>query len=232
VPQPEPVKLAKPPKAPKWKDIEPVDLEHTDEENIPDAGRPRWMIPSLASALVLILIAVVIAVSRHSSASSNAIRLGNSTVVPTAPATTNGGIVPRGGFLTQSAGGSIAPGFNGSPMAPAGAADTPDTAAQRALSQREVDSIAAIQQKLHRQIDPAPARPARPRPTQAEIDSMNTPSQYWNRAPKRDTAPPVVAPQINTPAIPPITTVKRDSAPKRDSVPKRDSIRPDTAVKR
>ena len=232
-PKPEPVKLAKPPKPPKWKQMEPVDLEHTDEENIPEPGRPRWMIPSFAAAALLIIVALFIGVSHRSNDASNAIRLGNSTVVPTAPTTTQG-YVPRGGFFTQSAGGAVTPGFTGSPAAPVAAA--PDTATSRALTQHEVDSIAAIQKKTGKQIEDT--RPRR-RPTQAEIDSVNTPSEFWNRAPAKPKANAnpsadsvaTAAPQVTTPPVPPISTVKRDSAPaaRKDTVVKRDTIKPDTA---
>jgi hypothetical protein len=223
-PRPEPVKLAKPPKPPKWKQIQPVDLEHTDEENIPDGSRPRWMIPSFVGAALLILIAVIIGVSRHSSAPATAIGTGASAPVPTAQ-------LPRGGFLTQSAGGAVAPSFSGAPIAttpatPAAAAAA-DTARQRPLTQHEVDSIAQIQQRLRRQIDPRPRR----RPTQEEVDSVNTPPGLWKPS-RPDTTATVTPPPIANPAIPPVTTVKRDSAaPKKDSIIKRDSIKPDTARK-
>jgi hypothetical protein len=218
-----PAKLAKPPKAPKWDRIEPVDLEHTDKVTVGSGGRPRWMIPAGVATLALILVAVIYGFMHRGSEPGNTIRLGKSTVVPTAPAAQNG-IVPRGGFLTQSAGGSLAPKFVGSPVttpadstARAAAALTPPV-----LTQAQTDSIAAAaaarQKRAAARAEAARIEEARrraTRPSQAEIDSMNTPASMWNRRPRPD------------------TTTRRDTV-RPDTTVKRDSIRPrpDTTAKR
>ena len=230
IPELEPLKapkLAKPPKPPKWSRIEPVDLDHTDEDAvIADArARPRWMIPAGLATLVLVVVAVVYGAMHRPQSASDAVRIGNSTIVPTQPSTASG-YVPRGGFLTQSAGGSVSPKLSTSPMlTPAESASAAAAAARTATGAAPVDSaalrLAREDSVAARARRAAAARAAAARiqeewkhraPTQREIDSVNAPPSTWNTAPPR---PPV-----------------RDSAARRDTVVRRDSIRPDTTARR
>jgi hypothetical protein len=235
-----PPKLSKPPKAPKWDKIESVDLEHTDEAAVSvDGGRPRWLIPSGVATLVLILVAAIYGMSHRTAQPSNTVRIGNSTVVPTAPTTQPGGIVPRGGFLTQSAGGAVTPAFTGNPNAPAAATTTTpvtatDSAAAKAaaaaqtpppLTQAQRDSVdEARYQRARRAAREEAAREEAAREAaarqadreeaarrlQAATDSLNSPSSMWNT--RRD------------------TTVRRDTVirPRPDTA----RPRPDTLSKR
>ena len=152
-------KLSKPPKPPKWDKIEHVDLEHTDEAVVAAEhhGRPRWLIPSAVGTLALILAAASYRFIYRTEAPSNTVRIGNSNVVPAASSPQTG-IIPRGGFLTQSAGGAVTPSFSGGASSPQPVAATPlpptDSAAGSAavsagvventpqFTQAQLDSIA------------------------------------------------------------------------------------------
>lgn len=255
IPELEPLKapkLAKPPKAPKWGKMAAVDLEHTDEENITPPGKPRWMLPAGVATLVLILIAAVYAAMHRTRETPDTIRLGKSTVVPTAPRMDTG-IMLRGGFLSQSAGGEVGARFNNSPAmtpadsaAAAAAAAAPGTAVVSADSAARTDSIAAA--RARRAAREAAAREdsyreERRRARQAEIDSLNSPSSTWNRNPRPQPAEPTQPPTSYT-APPPTGPVP--SGPRSDTVYRRgglirpdgsairpdSSVRPDTAASR
>ncbi|MDB4874533.1 MAG: serine/threonine protein kinase [Gemmatimonadetes bacterium] len=81
-----------------------------------EGGRPAWMIPAGATALILLLVAIFALTNRGSSAAPNNVTVGSSKVIPTAP-TTDVRNQPKGGFLTQTAGGSVAAPV-GPPLAP------------------------------------------------------------------------------------------------------------------
>jgi hypothetical protein len=247
-------KLSKPPKPPKWNKIAPVDLEHTDEAAVAAEykGRPRWMIPSAVGTLALILVAGGYRVMHRTEAPANTVRIGNSTVVPTGPAT-QAGILPRGGFLTQSAGGAVTPSFSGNAAGQpgSGAAPPPDSAAAvnsaAPLTQSQLDSIAeareararraaareAARQEAAREAareEAARQEAERQRQLQQTTDSLNSPSSWWNRRPdsvRRDTARPQADPSRPRPD---------SSRAHVDSVLRRlDSLmrpRPDTLVRR
>jgi len=239
-------KLAKPPKPPKWDKISPVDLEHTDEEAITvGGGRPRWMIPTGVATLALILAGTVYSISHHNSApAANTVRVGNSTVVPTAN-TPGTGYVPRGGFLTQSAGGAVTSAFApnagaapGTPGMPGTATTTPATPAAGVtdsvsqapvLTQAQMDSIAearaararraaAREQAAREEAQRQAERDAERRRMQQITDSLNSPASTWNTRP--DT--------VVRPVVPPPVTVRPDTQVRRDSI----RPRPDTLVKR
>ena len=78
--------------------------------------RPGWAMPAVAVALVLLLVGIFAATHRE-GASPGAVAVGKSTIVPTAPAT-NVRSTPQGGFMTQSAGGTVAAPPVGPPLAP------------------------------------------------------------------------------------------------------------------
>jgi hypothetical protein len=250
-------KLSKPPKAPKWNKIAPVDLEKTDEAAVAaeyKGGRPRWMIPSAVGTLALILVAAGYRVTHRTETPANTVRIGNSTVVPTGPAT-QAGILPRGGFLTQSAGGTVTPSFSGnaagqpaSGAVPASPDSTAATDSTVALTQAQLDSVAearaararraAAREAARQEAAREAAREAaareeaeRQRQLQQTTDSLNSPSSWWNRRPdtvvRRDTSRPQAA----------LSRPRADSGRAHvDSVLRRlDSLmrpRPDTLVRR
>jgi hypothetical protein len=114
-PYEKPIKLPKPPRTPKWQKMPTVDLDATDiDAATVNSRRPGWMIPAGVAVLALILIAVVFSIT-HRTAAADRVRIGNSTVVPATPAAPSA-VVPRGGFLTQSAGGNVAPSIRTSPL--------------------------------------------------------------------------------------------------------------------
>lgn len=202
-------KLPKPPKAPKWDKFDAVDLDHTDEEAVMAGnGRRSWLVASGVGTLVLIGVAAVYGAVSHHTPASDTVRVGNSTVVPTAPVTQSAGIVPRGGFLTQSAGGVVTPTFaqnatqNATPNttpsttpnpASGTAAAAPGTASDSTtpLTQEQIDSIAAAkaararraaareQARLEAQREEAARRKA----LQEITDSLNSPASTWNTRP-------------------------------------------------
>lgn len=230
-------KLAKPPKPPKWDKIAPVDLEHTDEEAITAGnGRPRWMIPTGVATLALVLVGAVYSMTHRETTPPNTVRVGNSTVVPTS-ATPQPGYVPRGGFLTQSAGGAVTSAFapNTPTITPDSVTGVVDSASQTpVLTQEQLDSIAearaararraaareqAAREAAAREAQREAEREAERRRIQAITDSLNSPASTWNTRP--DTMiRPIIPPQ---PFIRPDTLVVRP-----------DSIRPrpDTLVTR
>ncbi len=248
IPEIEPLKapkLAKPPKPPKWSKMAPVDLEHTDEESIEPPGKPRWMLPAGIATLVLILVAAVYAAMHRTPETPEAIRLGKSTVVPTAPRM-DSAFMPRGGFLTQTAGGALGSRINGSPaMTPADSAaaaaaaampTTPATASVNPDSVARADSIeAARARRAAREAAASREEAARRREepirhpaTQVEIDSLNSPSSTWNRNPRPEpapTAPPTSTAPIPAPPAFTGTTPRSDTGYRRGGV-----IRPDGSV--
>lgn len=231
-------KLAKPPKPPKWKKIERVDLEHTDNVTVEDiqGGRPRWLVPSGIGALLLIVAVALFGLTHHTPKPGNTVRLGNQTVVPTPPSNPTG-IVPRGGFLTQSAGGSLSPKFNGSPVLPGDSLNRPrtdsvaaaTTAAATVHNQAQVDSAAAaVKRRAERAAD---AKRSRSDVTQEMMDNIYSPTRVPRARP--DSVAP--RPDVTTPRPDTVVrrdTVKRDLLLRPDTTVRRDSIRPDTATVR
>ncbi len=78
--------------------------------------RPRWLIPVAALAGVLLLAAAGVALTHRNDVPPSSVAVGGTTVVPTPPET-NAGSTPKGGFMTQSAGGAVGPAA-GPPLAP------------------------------------------------------------------------------------------------------------------
>lgn len=208
-------KIAKPPKPPKWSKLEPVELVETDIVT-PEApgGRPRWMVPSAVAALVLILVAVLYGATHRTQSPNAAVKLGKSTVVPTTTAPASG-FVPRGGFLTQSAGGSVSPQF-GAPATVASVATSVvpdvDSAAVARARQDSIDAVEAARARraARERAERQAARETERKPTQAEVDSLNTPASLWNRTPKPVT-PPVM------PSTPRADSVRVDTVYRRDT---------------
>jgi hypothetical protein len=199
-PHERPAKLPKPPKAPKWQKMEPVDLDATDVDTVTVGnGRPAWMIPAGVATLALIVIAVVFSIT-HRASSADRVKIGKSTVVPTAPVAPNG-IVPRGGFLTQSAGGNVASPMRSSPLVDSatGANAAAAAAASGAPMNADPANIAAPANDL---MNPAPSTTARP--TSTEQSLAESAAAAARRAARRTTS------DITTGTTEPATT---NSAP-------------------
>ncbi len=84
-------------------------------EVVKRGGRPGWLIPVSVAALIVVLVGIFAATHRNPDAAPAHVVIGNTKVVPTAP-TTNVGNTPRGGFLTQTAGGSVTQPSAGPPI--------------------------------------------------------------------------------------------------------------------
>jgi len=108
------------------------------------APRKPWVLPTAIVGALALIIAIVIGINHHEHATvPSTVRIGSTAIVPTAPAQ-QPAITPRGGFFTQSAGGTLAP-RSLSPVlpdanAPAGA---PGAAPQPAASALPVDTTRA-----------------------------------------------------------------------------------------
>ena len=183
-------------------------------------GRPGWALPIAATALVLVLVALF-AATHHKGTSSHVVAVGKSTVVPTAPTTAVLG-TPQGGFMTQSAGGSVAAPV-GPPLAPnsgatarAGAAGAnPATASAPATTQPAKLDSAALAAKRKSAISNATAKPKpKPKPVvhRNAIDSSSAGGAF----------------SAEQDAIRRADAARRDSAARRDTTPKR---KPDTTAK-
>jgi hypothetical protein len=225
-------KIAKPPKAPKWDKIESVDLEHTDIEELPPS-RPRWMIPAGVATLILLLVVGIYGITHREKDPGSTVRLGKSTIVPTAPNAPQG-YTPRGGFLTQSAGGNVSGGFTGSPVVtPTDSATAANAAALVTATPTapDPDSVAAAQAARERRA--AAREAARRRAEQAAADSASMPPGFFNSPRPASVPPDSVRPTTIRPPIDSFSlarprvdsAVKRDST-RRDTTGRRDTIRP------
>ncbi len=208
--------------------------------------RPSWTKPT-ALVAALVLLGASIAVARHENShnSVDSVALGGTKIDPRLP-TLDTTSMPRGGFLTQSAGGRLAVGGTGAPLAtgvdsPSGTA--PDSSSSAVVTAAQVSAgdvapsavtpvptpmstprstpISTPQRQPATQPSPNPA-PAAPRPlgprASAPIDTTATTAS--TRAPV-------------TPTPPPIDTTRHDSIiPLRMPLPRRDSsVHRDTAVR-
>jgi hypothetical protein len=183
VPPPEPEEFAagaeRPATAPEpW--IDETVKKHsvgTGQPAVPEiaasGGRPGWLIPVAAAALIVVLVAIFAVTHRSPNAVPGDVLVGKSKVVPTPP-TTDVRTAPRGGFLTQTAGGSVAQPAAGPPLsrtAPqggassAGAAATP--AAPAAIAATSADSAAKAAALKG-------AATPKPKPRRATADSLGS----------------------------------------------------------
>lgn len=163
-------------KARVWSAREPQAWEPAAEE-VP-VGRPRWMIPAIAASVLVVLITIAIVVN-HRGALPGVGTVGKEAVVPTSPS--NGaGRVPRGGFMSQSAGGNVVPRV-GPPLAPTdttrSAAVPPgtprDSSASSALSIAATDSARQDSTaRRERALRERELRRARQRDSLARLDSF------------------------------------------------------------
>lgn len=207
-------RLAKPPKVPKWQKFEPVDLDRTDEEAInAGAGRPRWMIPVGIATLVVIIAAAIIGMIHRRSTPANSLAVGSDV-----PA----GRVPRGGFLTQSAGGNVAPRF----VAPAPDSTALPTAAEDSIerAQATADSIAEARE----------ARAARARRAAREEEQFQAEREAQREAQRAAQQAEMERQRALRPTIDSIygnPNVAIDSTYRPDTAFRRDTIRPEAIIR-
>ncbi|HEY9225505.1 MAG TPA: hypothetical protein VIP11_02580, partial [Gemmatimonadaceae bacterium] len=210
--------------------------------------KKRWVLSSMAGALVVALVTTML-VARHQGVALGPIKLGNTTIVPT---TTNidQRNPSRGGFMSQSAGGTVVPGPVGAPYAKPGdtvAITQPDTAARPDTAAKEEE--------------PTPRPRPKPRDAASEGEGMQAPPVKYvppvDTTTRREsvTAPErvprdtmymraVPAPPRDTPRVRE-NSLRRDNVYRVDTTVKRDSIiipgawnpsdplpRRDTSVKR
>ena len=203
-----------------------------------NTGWPAWLLPAVAVFVALVLLVVGLGIAHRRHAASNTVAIGKSTIVPTTP-TTQSGIIPTGGFLTQSAGGALSPRFSGSPLVrPSDSTAAPSPAASAGGSaQAAADSSAnflAPPKPVNQTANAAHALTARPK---AEVPKptrqITTPADQATQP----TPAPEPAVRDTTAASRPVpkrdTVVARDSVPRRDTAARRDTlVRRDTTVRR
>lgn len=209
--------------------------------------RPSWTRPTaIAAALVLFGASVAIARHENSHNALSAIELGGANITPTLPRldTTS---MPRGGFLTQTAGGTLAARGPAFPLAA-----HIDSGAPAMTS----DSLGATSQVSAGEVAPNAGAPATtPTPTPTPSDPVFINRQAPRALGPRITAQPTPrpAPRESLVSTPPLidttrhdsilplrmivprrdSAVRRDSAaPRRDTTVRRDTVRPDTSVTR
>jgi hypothetical protein len=199
---------------PKWQKFEPIDLDRTDEEAInAGAGRPRWMIPVGIATLVVIIAAAIIGMIHRRSTPANSLAVGSDV-----PA----GRVPRGGFLTQSAGGNVAPRF----VAPVPDSTALPTAAEDSIerAQATADSIAEARE----------ARAARARRAAREEEQFQAEREAQREAQRAAQQAEMERQRALRPTIDSIygnPNVAIDSTYRPDTAFRRDTIRPETIIR-
>jgi hypothetical protein len=239
-----------------WDKFDAIDQDESDL--VPatgDGGRPRWLVPAGVATLLIIVVAAVYGLMHRLPSPANAIKLGQSTVVPTAPAVTTSPIVtPRGGFLTQSAGGTVSPRLNAQQFtvadssAHAGAGGVVDSAQGPATSaaantsnnSNASDQAAAARRAAARDsaarvaaARDAAAREAARRQREAEQDYTNpTPRVVPQPRPDTNTQPASPQPRPDTVVYRPPTPAPQPQEVPRDTGarPRPDTtrVRPDT----
>lgn len=195
-----------------------------------NTGWPAWLVPAVAVFVALMLLVVGLGIAHRRHAASNTVAIGRSNIVPTAP-TTQSGIIPTGGFLTQSAGGALSPRLSGSPLVrpsdsttTAGAQAPADTGANFLAPAKPASQTANAARALATR--PKPAVPKPTRPIGAPADQATQPMPGAEPGVRDTTA-------VSRP-------VPRDSVPRRDTVARRDTLvrrdtlprRPDTTATR
>jgi len=223
-----PPHLKKPAKT-NWDRFDAIDRDESDMVPTIGEGRPRWLIPAGVAALLLIVIAGMYSLT-HRNTAQNTIKLGDQTIVPTAPAVAPG-ITPRGGFLTQAAGGTLSPRF-GATSTPFTRTDSAATASATTASGTAANPLFDSTHATHAMADSA-ARAAATAETPARRAERDAAAR---RRAARDSARAASAfdPTNPTPrALPPApdtSSVNRDTVVRpaiRDSVrPKADTTRP------
>lgn len=180
-------------------------------------GRPRWYIPAGAAALLAVLIAIAVMLDHRAP----------SPITPATAVLDSGGL-PRAGFLTQSAGGTVGRSLSGSPAADslssANAADSVPTADLTDSAQAAADSAAA--RALRRAAAIAAQRRAEATRARQAAEAAAARAAADSTV-RRDTLGEFIRP-----VRPPVsdTIVRRDTMFRRDTLPRRDTlVRPDTS---
>jgi chemotaxis protein histidine kinase CheA len=182
--------------------FDPLDAKPAEKPK--DKTRPRWMVPATVAGVVVALSAAI-AGARYENQGRH---LPTPTKTVQAPIPEGGS--RRGGFLSQTAAGTLAPKSLGSVQPFATAADS----AARAAAPATTDSVAPTPAVVNE--EPRP----RPRPKPVVRDTVpSEPASIFSLPPRRTTTDTIRR-----------DTIRPDSI-RRDSV-RRDSIRPDTLVKR
>ncbi|HXT16382.1 MAG TPA: protein kinase [Gemmatimonadaceae bacterium] len=243
VPAPPP-HLKKPPKT-DWEKFEAIDQDESDLVAVGgEGGRPRWMIPAGIATMLIILVAGIFSLT-HRTNSAPAIRLGNSTVVPTAPGIPPApAVTPRGGFLTQTAGGALAPNkFSATPFT------RPDSS-NPAAAAAPIDSTSAHTDSTHR-ANATASNPAADSAAAARRAAARREAARERAAAERDFTNPTPRPipdppadSVAKPVLPPpapvtprrdTATAPRDTARARPDTgrtrPDTTRVRPDTTRK-
>ena len=173
---------------------------------VPSSRRP-WRLPTAIVGALAIIIAITIGINHHENGSTpSVVRIGSTSIVPTAPAQ-QPGITPRGGFFTQSAGGTLAP-RSMSPVLPTGSTpiDAPAPSQQPAISPLMPDTT---------RLDTANAKPKPSTPPEERRHERDAAESA------RQSQRPVTAPRDSLFSLP--------APPARDSFLRRDTtVRPDT----
>ena len=139
-------------------------------------SRRRWLIPAVVLAVSVAGVATVVGMRMSRSRTSDAVMVGKSAVVPTAPTIGIGSAVSRGGFLSQTAGGNVVTKALGAPVAtsrdstvpPSTPVDTPSVQTAPRITPNESAT------DVHGNVPasaPAAAPPSRPRRNDEPHDS-------------------------------------------------------------
>jgi len=205
----------------------PLDAKPADKPK--EKQRPRWMMPLTVGGAVLAFGAAIIG-AHYENRGRGAEKLASAK--STVPAPIPGGATQqRGGFLSQTAAGTLAPKIV--PVQPyATAADSAARAAAAASAAPPADSLAPVV---------VPEKP-RPRPKPVEPEAKQAPSTSPFALPSRSMIDTVTRPDtVRTDSasrntirgrLIPIAEYRRDSI-RRDSIrPRPDTLRPDATVKR
>jgi len=186
-------------------------------------GYARWLMPSISVALLMLVIALGIGLANRARKAPSVVRVNGSKIIASPTAGLDTGRAPRGGFLSQSAGGRVIPPSGiavtvqpGAP--PAGATSSavvpPIVSPDSGDSTFQRDSIAAAQARA----DSAAA--ARRRAAARRLAQMRRDSIMRDSIARRDTIPR------------PDTLVRRDTTVRRDTLIRGDTtMRPDTVTR-
>ncbi|HEY4131684.1 MAG TPA: hypothetical protein VGM50_13785, partial [Gemmatimonadaceae bacterium] len=209
-------------KAPRWdKAMEQLDV--TDEELIAGNARMKFILPTAIATVAIIAIASVYSVM-HRAPTSDVVHVGKSQVVATPP-TTDSARIPRAGFLSQPTPASTTPAavqtsplITPPPTTPGTRIDSAAGAVARTppapppATPLRADSAQRPRERESSVTPPSSAAATRRRPSQHEIDSVNTAPAEWAQMQRADS----------------IMRARREAQAHSDSL-RRDSVaRPDT----
>lgn len=174
----------------------------------PPRRRPAWLVPAGLVLVLALLVVIAIGVERHNAPSSSSVATARASSGDSAR-------LPRGGFLTQTAGGAVQQPFNGAPVARPGDTTRDTTSALSDSAQSAADSAAARALRHAAALAAARRAAQRDRERQAAEDSAARADTFIRR---------------DSGGLPPI---RPDSFMRRDSIARRDTlVRPDTIPSR